>query len=203
MIDKKIYAKLREMWKGRIYSNPCVFTGNNNRMEAFRKYKKWIRGMDVLEVGCNAGMFALEMSDVVKSYVGIEREKWYYKQALETQKLISNKDYRFICCTLADIPNDLSFNAFVGLYVTYHFSNDDMRAFETRVLPKCNVVFLQVRTNKRKRIKNRYGLESPRRIARFLIANGMNVVKYKTQPITGKYVTIIAERNNRDTKEPV
>jgi len=190
MLTKKLYRRIRAQWKGRIYSDEWILP----RVKILRKYLHYLAGKNVLEVGVNAGIFAYEITEHAESYIGLEKEAFYYAQAEKTHNYIQNPDTAFFHCDLLTMPPALTYNAFVGLFVLYHFYPREIEVFRNTVLPQCDTVLIQLRNGKRKTIKNGYAFEKPNNTIRFLKNAGFKIVEKRWQPIKRQFITIVGQR---------
>ena len=155
MIDKELHLKLEKMWKkvGRvIYQKRSRVV---KRMPFFLKYIHHFKGKDVLELGCNAGIYGYELAQVAKSYIGVDRGDYYIDQANITKKYIKNPNVIFYNMSVNDfIKSDImgeipTYNALFSSFALYHFADKETDKMMESVLPKCDIVIIQTRTKKR------------------------------------------------------
>ena len=175
MISLELHEKLMKKWAkvGRgLYQKPS----RRHRLEYFLKFVHHFKGKDVLECGCNAGLYGYEISQVAKSYIGVDRGDYYIDQAKITQKYMDNKNVKFICGNVKDfIKLDLAgkapkYNAFFSSFALYHFRKKETDRITETVLPKCDVVIISTRTAKRTPFKqyNPHHFEKPKNVVKYL-----------------------------------
>lgn len=191
-MNEDLYKELMVEWAkcGRVYAEAWIFP----RLEIFKGYLDYYKGKDVLEIGCNAGVFAYEIAKHAKSYIGVEKDKDYYEQAMITAKHINHDHCGFINGDVFSVPVDLNYNAFIGLFVLYHFSNMEVAEWKNAILPKCDTVIIQIRLEERKEKKNVYGFYKPENVICFLSHAGFKIVENAIQPKKEQFSTIIAVR---------
>lgn len=187
MISQEEYHKIRKKWQGRIYADDWIFP----RLKHFVEFGQVLTGKKILDIGCNAGVFGIEASKMAESYIGIEKESFYYEQALITQEHMK-QPAKIIMADLTTMPKDLDFNAAMVLFVVYHFYPPEVKIFRDEVLPKCDVVVSQIRNSKRKTIKNKYNFHVPRNYIKFLEACGFRSKMYWDK--RRMYATIVSKR---------
>jgi hypothetical protein len=151
----------------------------------------FLQNKDVVEIGCNAGLFGYEISKVAKSYMGVEpankvREKKkeaprtdYFKQALLTKRHILefNPNVDFVHDTIAEFcAKPFTGNAFVACFALYHFLNDELDLLKTHVWPKCDVVVIQNRVQDRPKNHNSYKFYKTKRVVKFFKEQGFEEV---------------------------
>lgn len=185
MLKKSEFQAIAKNWKGTVYQK---WDRYKVRFPTFLKYIDAFKGKDVLEVGCNAGIAAYEITKTANSYVGVEDQAGYYKQALETQKHVENPNVQFLnmsvktfmkrhCTGKLDVP----FNACYLSYVLYHFDNKEVRLFAEYVLPKLDVIIVQSRyarrgTRKGRRIHNDGKFWKPSSVEKYLQKAGFETI---------------------------
>ena len=94
MIDKKTHAKLEKKWAkaGRgVYQR---WNRLETRMPLFLKHVDKFKGLDVIEFGCNAGIYGYEISKRAKSYIGVDQGDYYIKQANITKKFFEMENVK-------------------------------------------------------------------------------------------------------------
>lgn len=149
-MDKKTYKKLTKGWEGKIYQE---WRRMPQRIELLKKRIELFKDKNVLEFGSNGGLFCFEIMKHAKSYLGIEKYKPYYKQALKTAKYV---DVSFKNMTAKEymLKNEISCNAFLSIYVLYHLDNKEIKLLRELVWPKCDVVINMLREKGDKVIPN-------------------------------------------------
>lgn len=207
MMDEKLHRKLIKKWKKvgpGIYQSPKRI---NERMPFFLQFIGLFEGRDVLELGCNAGMYGYEIAKVATSYIGVDAGKYYIAQARQTGKHIEKQNATFIHSTVKDyVKNNInttvahSVNALFSSYALYHFSNKEIDELFYHVLPKCDIVMIQTRTQKRSKWKpyNKYKFWKPRNVSKWLQAAGFDCEIF--WPTGKKFAEIIGKREHADEK---
>ena len=80
-----MWDKLIKEWSGKVYQ-----TKNKRVRERFNYFKRIasdLKDRDILEFGCNAGLFCLPLAKYAKSYTGIEKAEKYYKDEQQVKVL--------------------------------------------------------------------------------------------------------------------
>lgn len=180
MIDKKIYDEIKKKWAevGKIYQ---TWRRIEKRMPILLRNVDLLEGKDVLEFGCNAGVYGYEISRIAKSYFGVDAGDHFIEQAKITKTYMENPNVDFQVGKVKDfIKAELSrelqipYNALFASYLLYHLSNKEVELLSRYVLPKCDVVLFPIRTKKRKiwRVHNWYFFYKPENVEKFLSKNG-------------------------------
>lgn len=159
MLTKQEYAKIAAKWPLKAYQR---WDRLNVRLRFFEQFIPLFKGMDVLEFGCNAGMYGYEVSKVANSYMGVDPSDRYIPQAMVTKKFIKkfNPNVEFYHRRVKGFIRDQqkalergetvpNFNAMFASFALYHFNDNEIRLIEQYVLPKCELVVIQNRTKKR------------------------------------------------------
>lgn len=175
MISKSEYAKVSKNWGGRIYQK---METEHVKLRYFERYLDLFKGKDVLEVGCNAGLFGWHIAKVANSYVGVEKKEHWYQHACETLKHMPDNS-KFVNKTLEyyakeDSPNH---NALFMCYVMYHMRADDLAALHDIILPKCDVVVAFNRNTRRRKENNGHSFEKMGSVVKFLEGEGFKCEK--------------------------
>ena len=170
MISKSEYAKISKNWTGRIYQR---METEHVKLAHLEKYMKYFKDKDVVEPGCNAGLFGYHIAQHAKSYVGVEPKDAYYEQAAQTVKYMGDNS-TVIHKSLEYFGKecDNPYNATFMCYVMYHFRKDDMQVLTDIILPKCDVVVAFNRNTKRRKDKNKYNFERMANVVGFLENQG-------------------------------
>lgn len=180
MLTKGQYRDIAKNWVGTVYQK---YDRYQVRFPTLLKHLDVFKGKNVLEVGCNAGLAGYHIAQVAKEYVGVEEQKDYYNQALQTKKHIDNKDAEFLNMSIKTYMKRINrgkiqshVNAAYLSYVLYHFSDKEVEMFEKYILPKLDVIVVQSRYAKRnkkgRRKHNSYGFWDPKNVVKFLQKNG-------------------------------
>jgi len=183
LLTKDQYRELSGSWAkhGTVYQK---FDRYQVRFPMLLKYMNVFKGKNVLEVGCNAGLAAYHIAQVANCYTGVEEEKGYWQQALETKKHIPELEHEptFLNMSIKKFMKRIKngelkdeTNAAYLSYVLYHFSNKEVRMFENVILPKLDVIIVQSRfaeRNKKGRKKhNDYAFWHPMNVEKYLNTN--------------------------------
>jgi hypothetical protein len=191
MLNKKEFQAIAKEWKGTQYQK---WDRYKVRMPTFLKYIDAFKGKDVLEVGCNAGIAGYEIAKVAKSYVGVEEQAGYYKQALQTRTHMENPNVQFLNMSIKTFMKrhragklDVPVNACYLSYVLYHFDNKEVRLFAEYILPKLDAIIVQSRyarrgTRKGRRIHNDYKFWKPSSVEKYLQKAG-----FETKTVFGPW----------------
>ena len=149
MMDDKTYIKLKALWKGHVYQ-----VWPNLKVETISAHIDVFKNMDVVDIGCNAGILTYNLAQYANSYLGVERDKVAYKQALVTQKFISTPG-QFYNLSISDFISKVpgGYNAAFASSVLYYFSESALALMKKIMLPKCKVVLFVSRENKPKYVK--------------------------------------------------
>lgn len=161
MISEKFIEELQTRWG----KHGFVYKAQKRRLEAFDTHCcPHLKGMRVLELACNNGVFGYLISQVAKSYIGIDINPNYIKQAGITKKFCKNM--KFFVSGITELKR-LKFNALVANFCLYRFSNDEIKRINA-VLPKLKVVCVQNRIVEKERIVNKYGFRKTDNIVNWL-----------------------------------
>lgn len=184
MIDMDLYNEMLKKWYkvGDVYQEPRRVL---YRLEHFEKYcLPFLQDKDVLEVGCNAGIFGFHIAQVARAYLGLEpankvRDKSkkrppktdYFKQALITKEYIENKNAAFLNQTITELcdgPIEVpKINAFVACYALYHFRDKELDLLKKHIFPNCEVIIIQNRNQKRPTEHNSYKFWKDKNVVAF------------------------------------
>ena len=167
------YDSIRSSWKGDVYQTW------GNQLTGTLRHVECLDGLDVLDIGCNAGLTTWVISQYANSVCGIERNPHYHAQALQTAKFIT-KPHEFLCGDLANLLPQSSFqaNAAFASHVLYLLDDAAVEAIRTQLLPRCKVVLFVSREDKN-RVRSAGGIKNKLythgAIKQFLTASGMKV----------------------------
>jgi SAM-dependent methyltransferase len=213
MIDKKLHKKLTKQWAkvGRgIYQR----WGRMYRVKFFLKFIELFRDKNVIELGCNAGIYGYEIAKVAKSYIGIDQGDYYIKQAKITQKEIKNPNVKFITKYVRSYIRDQQkkeaskrdkIDALFACFALYHFSEKEIVLIQDYLLPKCDAVIISTRTRKRTMWKknNQRKFYKPKKVVDYLKESGFRCAVYPSKDkkfaiITGVKDVSDKGENNRN-----
>lgn len=100
-------------------------------------------GAKVLELGCNAGMYAYHLCPYIESYIGIELDKHYFQQAMIT---LEGKKTRILNNSFEDVDLEpLDYDLFLASYVLHHLNEKEVEKLNV-VFKKCNKVSIHTRS---------------------------------------------------------
>jgi len=204
---KDVWNSLMEKWaktsKGKV-NKVCYQTPRRvgDRLAHFEKHcVPVLKGMKVLEIGSNAGLFGYCIDKVSSAYIGVEpgilisRKKGkgvdYYKQAQITQKEMSAKA-RFVNATVQQFSSITTndYDALVLCFVLYHLTTKEVKLLAEKILPKCKVVIIQNRIQKRPTKHNSYKFYKTNNVRKFFEHYG-----FKCEVIhSGKFDEIICKK---------
>lgn len=182
MLTKEDYKKIADNWKGTVYQ---LYDRYQVRFPMLLKHIEVFKGKNVLEVGCNAGLAGYHIAQVANSYIGVEAEKGYWQQALQTKEFIYNNNAEFLNMSIKSYMKrairdgiEISANACYLSYVLYHFSDKEVRMFEQFILPKLDVIVVQSRYENRNKkgrtAHNSYKFWKPENVEKYLNKNGFS-----------------------------
>jgi len=140
MISKAEYKKISKEWDGKIYQK---YRKLKKRLPIIEKNIGFFKEAKVLELGSNAGMYAYLIYPVIKSYIGIEGNRSYYRQLVKT---LHNCNAKIFNETFENIQLDkLNYDLFLASYVLHHLNINEIYKLET-VFKRCNKVVIHTRS---------------------------------------------------------
>lgn len=172
MISKTIYNHISSQWEGEVFQN-------------WERISKWLplfeknilphfAGKRVLEIGCNAGIYAWHIAQVARSYIGIDISENYVRQALTTAKYIQGAPVRFLRTPLSHFAyNEAHFDAVFASFVLYHLSDAEIEIFEKIIARRCDVLAVQIRKKKREG-SNSFNLSHAKNVERLFHRAGFD-----------------------------
>jgi hypothetical protein len=194
VVTEELYRTIRKQWPGKVYQDEWELP----RLKRFRKLcKPLLRGARVFEIGTNAGLFGLEMSDLAESYIGLERDPHYFLQLMITVKYYVRAPRRLLNCNLLALDLAEMFglmdppDTFVGLFVLYHMNNREVELFRDAILPKMQRVIIDIRTQKTD-THNDYGFRDYRNALKFIQDAGFDCEIHESNH--KKFHTILGRR---------
>jgi len=185
MITDKKWKELVEKWEkiGPVYQIP---RRSRDRLKHFcDNCVPLLKGLNVLEIGANAGVFGYCIAGEAKSYIGVEpgnkisqkkkNKTDYFKQAVITEKECDNMG--FINVTVKELSDykKLTFDSLVMCYALYHLSDKEIDLLKEKILPHCDLVIIQNREQKRKTKHNSYKFWKSKKVVKFFEKQGYNV----------------------------
>lgn len=199
MIDSRTFEELRKEWAGvtadhKIYAEWKRF---KLRVPHFEQHMNVLKGKKLLEIGSNAGVHAYSVAPICASYVGVDRGIGYHKQSLCTMRRINAPSVRFIHADIATLVSDhlaeIEFNAFLACFALYHFSNKELELLDKHVWPKCDVVFIQNRNQRRPTPHNTFKFWEEKNIRKYFEQRGFKCTNHWGHE--KKFSEVICERH--------
>ena len=163
-----MWSKLIKQWPGKAYQTKNKRV--RERMDYFKKIAPDFKDKDILEFGCNAGLFCLPLAKYAKSYTGIEKAHKYYKQALVTGKHLPDT-FKFMNISAEEFLKEehrFKYDALILSRVLYYFSEDVVEQIVERVLPRCDIVTIICGLKSKKECPNNYKFWKPSSCMEFL-----------------------------------
>lgn len=131
MISKEEYERVFSKWEGKVYQK---WKKIKKRFPMLIDNESFFRNTNILEVGSNAGMYAVCLRDYFNKYTGTEADLHYHKQAKVTVREFDIYNVNLRNCTFENLDLDMvDFNLFIASYVIHHLNS--------RELDKLNIVF--------------------------------------------------------------
>jgi 2-polyprenyl-3-methyl-5-hydroxy-6-metoxy-1,4-benzoquinol methylase len=176
MISQQVHGAIAAQWAGEVFQN---WERVSTAVPFFeRKLLHHLAGRRVLEIGCNAGIYAWHIAPVAESYVGIELRENFVNQAHITARHIQGAPVRFVHASLKDSAHaETGYNAVFASYVLYHVSDEEVKIFEKVIAPRCDVLVVQFRTRK-KRSANSHDLMKARNVEALFRRTGFDFKVY-------------------------
>lgn len=182
MISKELHNELIDKW-AKVGRGVYQKISRRHRLKYFMNHVDKFKGKDVFEIGCNAGLYGYEISQVANSYTGVDKGDYYILQSEITKKYMKNPNVTFYNESVKSfIKRDLrgeapKYNALFASFVLYHLSKKETDRIAETVLPKCDIVVIPTRTKKRTPWKNYnpYKFNKPKNVKTYLEAAGFEV----------------------------
>jgi len=198
MISKELYKEIMKKWLtiGEVYQEPRRVL---YRLEHFSEHcLPLLKGRKVLEIGCNAGICGYHICEVADSYIGLEpgnkvrdpKKKSppktdFFKQAMITHTYIKNKNAVFLNATISEFCKTIgNFDTMVACFAIYHFRDFEIELLKKHVFPKCDLIIIQNREQRRPKIHNSYHFDKTKNLVKFFKGLG-----YEVEVIWGKHET--------------
>ena len=208
MIDKKLHAEMCKQWE-KIHAPYQRWSRVETRMPLFLKYVDHFKGKNVVEFGCNAGIYGYEIAKVASYYIGVDQGECYIKQAQITEKYIEKHNATFFQRRVKGFIRDrqkamerneqvCQINAWFSSFTLYHLSDKETDLISEHILPKCDVVVIMTRTSKRSPWKkyNSRQLHKIKNVEAYLAESGF-VCKSEMHK-SGKFGITLAIKEGRD-----
>jgi len=195
MISKKLHLELINKWSkvGKVYSlrNKRVIA----RLKWFDKHLELLDGLNVLEVGSNSGLMAIDICKHAKFYIGLEKKEVYYRQSLQTLTYALDSQKAHFCnLRLSEYDHNV-FPFSTKLYgvvlsrVLYYLKDGDIEVLKD-ILKNCKVALVFCgSTNERK--LNKYGFHKAKNTKKFFEDNGF---KFEVDLVHSRYYGGIATK---------
>jgi SAM-dependent methyltransferase len=169
IINEKFVRKMNRIWEGRVYQS---WEKEWRRLKHFVKVAPVFQDKKVLEIGCNAGLQALELLQYARSYIGVEKVDEYAKQAAITLSFSVNSNWELLVGKrfdqfFTDIDK-MDFDTYYGSFILYHMNEQELVFLKEKILPRCYLAVIFTRTHDRKNEKNPYRLNRMENVVRLL-----------------------------------
>ena len=153
-MDNQTYNELYKKWLtvGEVYQEP---RRTLYKLEHFVEHiVPLLKDRKVVEIGCNAGAFGVEIIKTAKSYTGVEpanriREKKdkpktdYFKQAQLTVQHLNNPNFNIYNDLIEEYcKRDEDVDTFFACYALYHFRDNEIELLKKTVWPKCDLIII-------------------------------------------------------------
>jgi hypothetical protein len=198
MVSKKTHENLIKKWKK---VSPKVYQLRTkrviDRMKWLDKHLHLLDGLNVLEVGSNSGLFAIDICKHCNRYVGLEPKVNYYKQLLITEKHIHEIcddfgwDYK---CEFYNMTLDVFTEYYLHLpdvliliRVIYYLSDKEIEKLK-QILKSCKYALVFCGSAKDRK-NNSYGFHKPENVAKFFEDCGM---KFEVDLVHDRYFAGVA-----------
>ena len=178
MISRELYNEIYGKWVGEVGSKKIYQEWRRiaPRIKHLEQTYAPLKGKSVLEIGCNAGMHGYHVAQIAEEYVGIDPGAGYIQQALITEQYVETKNATFVNDNISGIVEifcgGYAFNAFMACFALYHFEDFEIELLKKHVFPKCDVVFIQNRNQKRPTAHNSYKFWKYKNIMKFFEKEG-------------------------------
>ena len=195
MISKDLHNTLINKWSkvGKVYSlrNKRVIA----RLKWFDKHLELLDGLNVLEVGSNSGLMAIDICKHAKFYIGLEKKEVYYRQSLQTLTYALDSQKAHFCnLRLSEYDHNV-FPFSTKLYgvvlsrVLYYLKDGDIEVLKD-ILKNCKVALVFCgSTNERK--LNKYGFHKAKNTKKFFEDQGF---KFEVDLVHSRYYGGIATK---------
>lgn len=186
-MNKELYKRISSKWRPPIYQSV-----GRKKTKYTLQHIDLLKGKNVVDIGSNAGIVTYDLAQHASTFVGVEYDKHYYKQSLETLKYIKTPG-TFANSSLEDFINttDFDYNAIFASCVLYHLKEKEIELIRDVMLPKCDIVLFISREDKKPKTNNTYCLNKWKNIERFLKNAKMHTQVYNTK---SNWVTVVGEK---------
>jgi 2-polyprenyl-3-methyl-5-hydroxy-6-metoxy-1,4-benzoquinol methylase len=153
MISKQLHDEISSQWEGEVFQNWDRVSSSIPLFE--KKLLPHLAGRRVLEIGCNAGIYAWHIAPIARSYIGIDASENFIRQAHVTARHIQGAPVSFVHAALRDFkPGQADYDAVFASYVLYHVTDEEVEIFEKVIAPRCDLLVVQFRTRKKRSVNS-------------------------------------------------
>jgi len=176
--------RLTSIWikispKQKLYQSP------NRRLIIGTSNLDFLKGANVLDIGCNQGLHSLMLANRVEKVTGIEVTEGTYKRALCTQKHFTSLGYdsenvSFQHTELKDFEDFDGINAILACCCVYNMNDANIERF-IKILKQCDRVVYQTRPSANGRTKDRskYNICLEEDVVKFFNNEGFDIVSHE------------------------
>jgi cyclopropane fatty-acyl-phospholipid synthase-like methyltransferase len=190
-------SSLNKKWR-KISPKQKIYQAPNKRLANAMENFDFLKGCNVLDIGCNQGLHSLMLSNISNSVIGLEGNENTYKRALCTQKHFSSLGYNssnvtFVNSPLKDFNDYEGVNAILACCCIYNMNDENIDNF-IAILKQCHKLIYQTRPAANSRIKDRsrHDLCLEKDVIKFLEAEDFTIVEHKHS--NSKWPIFCAER---------
>jgi 16S rRNA A1518/A1519 N6-dimethyltransferase RsmA/KsgA/DIM1 with predicted DNA glycosylase/AP lyase activity len=159
-MNEKEYKKISKYWEGKIYQDLSK-NKTKKKTEVCTRCIPFLKGKDVIDIGCNAGLITYDIGKIANRYIAIEYDEHYYRQALETKKHIEGRG-KFLLCSVEEFFKKYEqqevYNAAYAACVLYHLNKKEIDKIFDIMVPKCDIVLFVSSEKKKHKMNNPYNL---------------------------------------------
>ena len=172
---KRLYQKIISRLTGKVYQtlNPRV----KQRLRWLQSTAPFLKNRTVLDCGCNAGMFAIQVCKYANHYFGIDKKSKYLQQALVTKEVAGLDNATFLNVSLGQFAANVKFDAIILSRVLYHLSQEEVELLRDEILPNCEIALVVCGSKpKGERNHNDYKFHKEKSVKKFFKEAGMDFV---------------------------
>jgi len=188
MLTKEQHTAVVARCEGKVYQN---YDRLRKRLGYFEQFAELFEDKSVVEFGCNAGFYGTVIAEYANSYLGVDRSPRYIRHANEVRMAFPELHLEFEERKVKGWLRDRQkardrgedvreVNAMFASFALYHFSDKEIVLLENELLPGCEIVIIQTRTQKRQawRDHNSHKFWKVRNVEKWLERNGFAVVSH-------------------------